>query len=138
MKKNSNQKDWEKFLKNPTGIFDKDNLEGKNNNFSSKYKFDFHGYSINDANKKAEELVSKAFEEGIEELIFVTGKGIHSDKKDSVYVSKEYSKLQNTIPEFIKNNSELNSKINTMKQAPKELGGDGALVIKLKKLKNKF
>ena len=57
----------------------------------------------------------------------------HSDKKNNVYVSREYSKLQNTLPEFIKNNPDLNSKIQTIKRAPQDFGGDGALVIKLKK-----
>ena len=137
-KKNSDQKDWEEFLNNPSDIFDKDKLENKNQKILNRYKFDFHGYSIDDANKKVEELIFKALENGIGELLVVTGKGIHSNKKDDVYVSRDYSKLQNTLPEFIKNNSELNSKIQAIKQAPKELGGDGALIIKLKKLKNKF
>ena len=135
MKKDSDQKDWENFLKNPSNIFDKDNLQKKNEKLFTSYKFDFHGYSIDDANKKVEELISKSFEEGVRELHIVTGKGIHSNKQQDVYTSKEYGKLQNSLPEFIKNNPELSSKIEKIKQAPQELGGDGALVIKLKKIK---
>ncbi len=135
MKKDSDQKDWENFLNNPSNIFDKDNLQKKSEKLFNRYKFDFHGYSIDDANKKVEELISKSFEEGVRELLIVTGKGIHSNKQEDVYTSKEYGKLQNSLPEFIKNNSELSSKIEKIKQAPQELGGDGALIIKLKKIK---
>ena len=135
LKKDSDQKDWENFLNNPSNIFDKDNLQKKSEKFFNRYKFDFHGYSIDDANKKVEELISKSFEEGVRELLIVTGKGIHSNKQEDVYTSKEYGKLQNSLPEFIKNNPELSSKIEKIKQAPQELGGDGALIIKLKKIK---
>ena len=135
MKKDSDQKDWENFLNNPSNIFDKDNLQKKNEKLFNRYKFDFHGYSIDDANKKVEELIFKSFEEGVRELLIVTGKGIHSNKQEDVYTSKEYGKLQNSLPEFIKNNPELSSKIEKIKQAPQELGGDGALIIKLKKIK---
>ena len=135
MKKNSDQKDWENFLNNPSSVFDKDDIEKDNQKKFIKYKFDFHGYSIEDANKKIEYLISKSLEKGVKELLIVTGKGTHSDKKDNVYVSKEYNKLQNTLPEFIKNNLELSSKIEKIKQAPKELGGSGAFILKLKKIK---
>ena len=135
MKKSSNQKDWEKYLSDPSDIFDKDDLEKKNQKIFNKFKFDFHGYSIVSANKKIEDLISKSFEKGVSELLIITGKGIHSNKEDDVYASKEFNKLQNTLPEFLKNNQDLNSKISSIRKASKELGGDGALVIKLK---NKF
>ena len=135
MKKDSDQKDWEDFIKNPSDIFDKDNINKKKIFFSGRYKFDFHGFSLESANKKIEELIHKSFEKGIEELLIITGKGTHSSKQDSVYTSKEYGKLQSALPDFIKNNPELISKIQNIKQAPKELGGDGALIIRLKKIK---
>ena len=135
MKKDSDQKDWENFLKNPSDIFDKDNQTKKSDKQFTRYKFDFHGYSIEDANKKVEELISKSFENGISELLIITGKGIHSNIEDDVYTSKEYGKLQKTLPDFIKNNPELSPKIKKINEAPQELGGDGALIIKLNKIK---
>ncbi len=132
MKKSSDQKDWEKYLNNPSDVFDKDKLEQKNKKIFNKYKFDFHGYSIDSANKKVEDLICKSFEEGISELLIITGKGIHSNKDDDVYTSKEHNKLQNTLPDFIKNNQDLSSKIFSIRKASRELGGKGALVIKLK------
>ena len=133
--KKSNQKEWEDFLKNPNNIFDKDSNQNKNESQRGFYKFDFHGYSIEDANKKAEKLINECYEKNFKEILIITGKGTHSDKKDDVYVSRDYNKLQNTLPEFIKNNQDLYSKIYKIVEAPKKLGGDGALIIKLKKVK---
>jgi DNA-nicking Smr family endonuclease len=58
--------------------------------------------------------------------------------EDSVYVSKEYNQLKNTIPDFIKSSPDLNSKIIKITKANEKLGGGGALIVKLKKLQNKF
>ena len=55
-----------------------------------------------------------------------------------MYVSKEYNQLKNTIPDFIKNSPDLNSKIIKITKANEKLGGGGALIVKLKKLQNKF
>ena len=135
MKKSSDQKDWENFLSSTSNVFNKDSLEKKDQKFFDRYKFDLHGYSIDSANKKVEDLINKSFENGVLELLIITGKGTHSKKKDNVYVSEKYSRIQNTLPDFVKNNYELSSKIVSIKEASKELGGEGALIIKLK---NKF
>ena len=135
MKKSSDQKDWENFLSITSNVFNKDSLEKKDQKFFNRYKFDLHGYSIDSANKKVEDLINKSFENGVLELLIITGKGTHSKKKDNVYVSEKYSRIQNTLPDFVKNNYELSSKIVSIKEASKELGGEGALIIKLK---NKF
>ena len=132
MKKSSDQKDWENFLSSTSNVFNKDSLEKKDQKFFNRYKFDLHGYSIDSANKKVEDLINKSFENGVLELLIITGKGTHSKKKDNVYVSEKYSRIQNTLPDFVKNNYELSSKIVSIKEASKELGGEGALIIKLK------
>ena len=134
MKKSSDQKDWENFLSSTSSVFNKDSLEKKDQKFFNRYKFDLHGYSIDSANKKVEDLINKSFENGVLELLIITGKGKHSKKKDNVYVSEKYSRIQNTLPDFVKNNYELSSKIVSIKEASKELGGEGALIIKLKHL----
>tara|TARA_Y200000002_G_C22272873_1_gene492905 strand:- start:3 stop:428 length:426 start_codon:yes stop_codon:yes gene_type:complete len=131
----SDQKNWEEFINDPTNIFDKDNIDSKKRDSFKKFKFDLHGYSIDKANSKIEELILKCLKEGIREILIITGKGIHSKNEENVYVSKDFSKLQSTIPDFIKNNPSINSNISNINSAPKELGGNGALVIKLKKIK---
>ncbi len=126
------KKDWKEFLDSSSQLPDKELFDKKKNNFSKKFKFDFHGYSISDANKKVHEIIKTCHEKGVSEILIITGKGIHSKSKDNVYVSNELNKLQNTIPEFIKNNSELNSKISYIKEADKASGGSGAIIIKIK------
>ena len=66
--------------------------------------------------------------------MFITGKGSHSKSSDNVYLSKGYNKLKNTIPDFIKNSPDLNSKIIKITKANEKLGGGGALIVKLKEL----
>ena len=93
-----------------------------------------HGCTIEQANKKVNLIINKCYEEKFSEILLITGKGKHSKKEDSVYFSEEFSKLKNTIPEFIKNNSDLNLKIHEIKQADQDSGGSGALLIKLRKI----
>ena len=135
MKKNSDKRDWENYLNNLSDIFDKDQIKNQSTMQLSSYKFDFHGYTISSANKKLEKLIAKCYDDGVKELLLITGKGLHSDNKKNVYVSESLNKLQNTIPEYINSNEELLTKVHSINKAPKKLGGDGVLILKLK---NKF
>ena len=65
----------------------------------------------------------------------MTGKGLHSDVEKNPYVSKNLSILKYSIPEFIRNNNELNKYINSIAEASIEDGGSGAFYIYLKKNK---
>ena len=132
------KKDWKDFLDNPSDFFRKENLEKERSKKPKRFKFDLHGFSIENANKKVNEIINKSCQEGFSEILFITGKGLHSNIEDSVYVSKEYNQLKNTIPDFIKNSPDLNSKIIKITKANEKLGGGGALIVKLKKLQNKF
>ena len=131
--KDKDKKDWEKFLENPSNIFDKEiaTITKKN---SKKFNFDLHGYSIDDANKKVYEIITFCYHNGYSEILIITGKGIHSKSSKNVYISEDFSTLKNTIPDFIKNNSDLSSKISGIEQADKKSGGSGAILIKLKRL----
>ena len=128
------KKDWKDFLDNPSSFFKKDNLEKENFKRPKRFKFDLHGFSIENANKKVNEIINQCCQEGFSEILFITGKGLHSNIEDSVYVSKEYNQLKNTIPDFIKSSPDLNSKIIKITKANEKLGGGGALIVKLKKL----
>ena len=132
------KKDWNDFLDNPLDFFKEENLEKEHFEGPKRFKFDLHGFSIENANKKVNEIINKCCQEGFSEILFITGKGLHSNTEDSVYVAKEYNQLKNTIPDFIKNSSELNSKIIKITKANEKSGGGGALIVRLKKLQNKF
>tara|TARA_A100001011_G_C14267697_1_gene825487 strand:- start:1001 stop:1423 length:423 start_codon:yes stop_codon:yes gene_type:complete len=127
------KEDWQDFIDNHSPIPNKDGLRDQKNNAVRKFKFDFHGYTIAGANKKINEIINSCYEKGVSEILIITGKGIHSKSKMNVYASKELSTLKNTIPDFLKTNPDLNSKIDKIKQADKDLGGSGAILIKLKK-----
>ena len=94
---------------------------------------DLHGYSLEEANKSIEEFIIKSYQEKINKLIVVTGKGIHSQNEKDPYVSKDLSILKYSVPEFISNNKNLMKIIYEMKDAKLEDGGGGAFYIFLKK-----
>ena len=133
-KKDSDLKDWEKFLEDPGKIYNKDNDTSTDLNLNKKFRFDFHGYSIEKANLTIDQIISKCYKNGVHQILVITGKGIHSKNENNVFTSSEYNKLKNTIPLFLKSKPELASKIKKITTAPTEQGGEGALIIRLKKL----
>ncbi len=136
-KKNISQKDistWKNYIKNPTDIVDKDNISEsfKSNNY--RFKYDLHGLTLLEANKKVKEIVLLCIKKNYKEILLITGKGIHSDVDKDVYSSKDLSKLKYSVPEYIKSDSDLSKYIVSISNADKIDGGEGAIIIKLKKL----
>ena len=126
------KKDWEKFLTNKSTIPNKDSDILEKNLLKTK-KFDFHGFSLDEANRVIEKIIKESYEKRIRKLIIITGKGIHSDNEKDPYKSKDLGILKYSVPEFIKNNNELMVLINEIKEASIEDGGSGAFYILLKK-----
>ena len=135
-KKDLSQKDkkvWENFIKDPFDIYDKD-IKDQKSSRKDRYKFDLHGFTLEDANKKVREILLSCIESKYNELLLITGKGIHSSNEKDAYVSKDYGKLKYSVPEFIKSNPELNKLIISIHEADIKDGGEGAILIKLKNL----
>ena len=59
---------------------------------------------------------------------------MHSTSDDDTYVSKDLGKLKHSVPDFLKNNSDLSKFIISINDAEKKDGGEGAIIIKLKNL----
>ena len=136
-KKDPNQEDkktWEDYIKNPSDIYDKDRNNSNDIGRKKRYKFDLHGFTLEEANSKVKEIIYHCINNKFRELLLITGKGIHSTSDKDVYISKELGKLKYSVPEFIKNNSELNKFIISISDAEKKDGGEGALIITLKNL----
>tara|TARA_B100000963_G_scaffold357335_1_gene379264 strand:+ start:640 stop:1059 length:420 start_codon:yes stop_codon:yes gene_type:complete len=136
-KKDLTQEDmniWENYIKNPSDIYDKEKNLSTNNTNKSRFKFDLHGYSLDDANKKVREVILQCISKKYKELLLITGKGIHSTNEKDTYISKDLGKIKFSVPEFIKNDQELNSFIISINEAEKKDGGDGAILIKLRSL----
>tara|TARA_Y100001958_G_C20851350_1_gene293724 strand:- start:49 stop:468 length:420 start_codon:yes stop_codon:yes gene_type:complete len=136
-KKDPNQEDkktWENYIQNPTDIYDKDQSITYSGQRRERYKFDLHGFTLDEANIKVKEIIKHCVENKFKELLLITGKGIHSKSDQDAYISKNLGKLKYSVPEFIKANSELNKFIISINEAEKKDGGEGALIIKLKNL----
>ncbi len=129
-----NKKTWEEYIKNPSDIYDKDQDFSDNTQRRERYKFDLHGYTLDEANKKVEEIIEHCIKNKFKELLLITGKGIHSTTDKDAYVSKSLGKLKYSVPEYIKTKSELNKFIISINDAEKKDGGEGAVIIQLKNL----
>ena len=128
------KKAWEEYIKNPSDIYDKDKNYFKENQRKERFKYDLHGYTLEDANKKVKEIILSCKENKFKEILLITGKGLHSTNDKDIYVSKNLGTLRYSVPEFIKSNEELNNSIISIKEADIKDGGEGALLIRLKKL----
>ena len=93
-----------------------------------------HGFTLVEANDKVKELILSCVNNNFNEVLLITGKGIHSNTDEDAYVSKDLSKLKHSVPEFIKFNSDISKYVISITAANKKDGGDGAIIIKLKKL----
>ncbi|MDC0863986.1 Smr/MutS family protein [Candidatus Pelagibacter sp.] len=128
------KKDWENFLSKNEKLPNKDIKLDKKITLKIR-SIDLHGYTLEQANKSIENFIIKSYQEKINKLIVVTGKGIHSQNEKDPYVSKDLSILKYSVPEFISNNKNLMKIIYEMKDANIEDGGGGAFYILLKKNK---
>ena len=129
---NKDKKDWQEFLKNKSPIPDKDQ-KYQIDRSAQKFRFDLHGFTLDEANDKVKGIIKSCSENGYREILLITGKGLHSNQ-ENVYKSSELSKLRFSVPEFISTNPEISKLVSSIDNAPKMYGGEGALIIRLKKL----
>jgi len=109
------------------------NFLNQNNNQNKVKKIDLHGFSLNKANIVVKKFITDAFNEGYRKLLVVTGKGSRSKSSDNPYISSKLSVLRYSIPDYIKNEEDLNRKILKISEADRKDGGEGAISIFLKK-----
>ena len=106
------KKDWESFVKSNEKIYNKDLSEQKKLNKTILTKtIDLHGYSLENANKTISEYIKQCYSDNIKRLVVITGKGLRSNNIDDPYQSNDLSILKYSVPNFIKNNTELMDKI---------------------------
>ena len=89
------QKDWEDFLKNPLNVSEKEidqSIKDKN----LKFKFDLHGYSIDNANKKVTEIIENCYSKGFSEILLI---GIVSKKESILYKASNIKLLIPAVEE---------------------------------------
>ena len=92
-----------------------------------------HGLTLDEANIKVREIIESCSNRGFQEILLITGKGLHSSQ-DDVYKSTKLSKLRYSVPEFINSDLEISKLILSIDTASQKDGGEGALLIKLRRL----
>ena len=128
------RKDWENFLSDKQKLENKDQVN-KIKNHRLTRTIDLHGQSLDEANNKIKDLILKSFDEGIEKLKIITGKGIHSQNEKDPFVSKKLGILKHSVPDFLSKDIELKNIIKSLFPAAIEDGGEGAFYIYLRKKK---
>ena len=126
------RKDWKNFLEKNEKLPNKD-LEKKEDKLYITKLLDLHGFTLDDANKKVESFITDSFHQKVSKVIIVTGKGLHSQNDKDPYISKKFGILKNSVPNYIKNNPSLMTKIKSITNAEIEDGGSGAFYVFLKK-----
>jgi len=130
------KKDWQNFISSEEKIHNKDlSLSQTKTNKELLKTIDLHGFSLENANRTIDEFINRCFKTNVSKITVITGKGLRSNNIDNPYVSKDLSILKNSVPKFIKSNSDLMKKIKDIKEAKVEDGGSGAFDIFLKKFK---
>ena len=130
------KKDWQNFTSSKEKVHNKDlSLLQMKIDKNLVKTIDLHGLSLENANRTIDEFINRCFKTNVSKITVITGKGLRSNNINNPYVSKNLSILKNSVPEFIKSNSDLMKKIKNIKEAEAEDGGSGAFDIFLKKFK---
>ena len=127
------KKEWIDFTKQIGNINPKEADFSQTNAIINKVrKLDLHGYSVSESNKIVKKFIVESFDCGYKKLLIVTGKGSRSKSYDNPYISEKLSVLRYSVPEFIRNDENLDNKINRISTADRKDGGEGAIYIFLK------
>ena len=104
------KKDWQNFLNSPNKLESKDLDETVDKRISER-SIDLHGYTLDEANKEISKFIENCYLNKIKKVNVITGKGMRSKNLNDPYKSTDLSILKHSVPEYIKNNPELMSKI---------------------------
>ena len=129
-------KDWQSFIENINSVEDKDApydnlILEKNNDKLFDIRKDLHGLKMHEALDVVSDTLNNAIERKVRKILFITGKGLHSNKEQDPYASKDLSLLRYAVPEHIENN--FSEHIIKIEQSPIKLGGTGSIIVLLKK-----
>ena len=129
-------KDWQSFIENINSVEDKDApydnlILKKNNDKLFDIRKDLHGLKMHEALDVVSNTINDAIERKVRKILFITGKGLHSNKEQDPYASKDLSLLRYAVPEHIENN--FSDQIIRIEQRTVKLGGTGSIIVLLKK-----
>ena len=105
------KKDWNNFLNSSEKLDNKDkDIPLKNRRIEEKI-IDLHGFTLEEANIKISDFIIDCYEKNVVKINIITGKGLRSKNLDDPYQSQNLSILKHSVPNFIKNDPNLMSKI---------------------------
>ena len=137
MKKKISEKDkrdWKNFINNNEKLHNKDSLHEEKLHRINK-TIDLHGYTLRDANIAIKNLINNSYNNGVEKLTIITGKGMRSKSEQDPFKSNKLSILKYSVPEYIQSSEELMSKIKKLNINEVEdlNSGNFSITLKIKK-----
>ena len=104
------KKDWQDFINGSEKLQSKE-LEQSNDQVILEKSIDLHGFTLEEANDEISKFIENCYLNKVKKINIITGKGMRSKNINDPYQSSELSMLKYSVPEYIKNNSELMKKI---------------------------
>ncbi len=107
--------------------FDKGKLE-------VEARLDLHGLRQRDAHAQLRRFLKTAQARGLKHVLVITGKGAEQEAAKSFYEEEERGVLRNAVPHWLAE-PEFASLVVSFSLAPRRLGGEGALYVRLRRAK---
>jgi DNA-nicking Smr family endonuclease len=95
-------------------------------------KLDLHGMRQRDAHAQLRRFLKTAQARGLKHVLVITGKGADPETRKSFYEAEERGVLRSAVPRWLAE-PDFAPLVISYSQAPRRLGGDGALYVRLRK-----
>lgn len=128
------KKDWQEFLDRKDSLEIKDEKIFKENFNIFERSIDLHGCTLDEANEVITRFIKNSSKDKVTKIKVITGKGLRSKNFDNPYVSNNLGILKYSVPNYIKNNSNLMRLIKEIDFKQVEDLNSGSFLIFLKKL----
>jgi DNA-nicking Smr family endonuclease len=97
-------------------------------------RLDLHGMRQRDAHAQLRRFLMTAQARGLRHVLVITGKGAEQAAAKSFYEEDERGVLRNAVPHWLAE-PEFASLVVSFSPAPRRLGGEGALYVRLRRLR---
>jgi DNA-nicking Smr family endonuclease len=95
-------------------------------------RLDLHGMKQKDAHAALKRFLKWASSKDLRHVLVITGKGAASDERKSFYEEESRGVLRQAVPHWLAS-PELAAMVVSFSPAPRRLGGEGALYVRLRK-----
>jgi DNA-nicking Smr family endonuclease len=95
-------------------------------------RLDLHGLRQRDAHAQLRRFLKAAQGRGLKHVLVITGKGASLEASQSFYAEEERGVLRNAVPLWLAE-PEFAPLVVSVSPAPRRLGGDGALYVRLRR-----